>query len=251
MFREIKKSLKDLGFSENETKVYVALTVLGESTAAKVAKKADLPRTTVISILEKMEGRNYLSTHMYRGTTYYWIESPRTIKESLLNRAKIADSLNLLLTEIYRKEAHFPHGYIYDTKSGIKAFVEKSIINLKEKSVIYTIDSPGQGNYSKVYSDNFGISLSELKKKKNIQTMTLVPHGSAETIEPEKIKAQSMTIRELPAGIKFKASFWIMGDMAVLFSGNPPFVSAVRHDAIVESLKSLYDFLWNISTAKK
>lgn len=251
MFREIKKSLKDLGFSENETKVYVALTVLGESTAAKVAKKADLPRTTVISILEKMEGRNYLSTHMYRGTTYYWIESPRTIKESLLNRAKIADSLNLLLTEIYRKEAHFPHGYIYDTKSGIKAFVEKALINLKDKSIIYTIDSPGQGNYSKIYSDNFGISLNELKKKKNIQTLTLVPHGSAEAVDPQKIKAQSMTLRELPAGIKFKASFWIMGDMAVLFSGNPPFVSAVRHDAIVESLKSLYDFLWNISTEKK
>lgn len=250
MFREIKKNLKELGFSENETKVYMSLTVLGESTAATAAKKANLPRTTVISILEKLAGKNYLSTHSYRGVTYYWIESPRTIKESLLNRAKIADELNILLTDLYRAEAHFPQGFVYDMKSNIKAFLEKSLINLKDKSIICTIDSPGQGNYSKVYSDNFGITLNELKKKKKILTKTLVPHGSFRTVDAKKIKIQDIIIREMPETIKFKSSFWIMGDMVILFSGNPPFISAVRHDVIVESMKSLYDYLWNISVSK-
>jgi sugar-specific transcriptional regulator TrmB len=248
MIKHIQKSLKELGFNHNEAKVYIALTQLGESTAAQVAKKADLPRTTVISILEKLSSKNYISTHHYKGVTFYWIESPRTIKESLLNRVKIADELDKILTDLYRSEAHFPHGYIYDTKSGIKSFVEKLLINVKDKSIICTIDSPKQGNYSKIYSENFTNTLNELKKKKGITTMTLVPHGSFETIDPEKMKIQHMVIREMPAEIKFRSSLWIVDGFVVLFSGNPPFISAVRHPAIIESTKSLFDFLWNIST---
>lgn len=250
MIKQIQKNLKELGFNHNESKVYIVLTQLGESTAAQVAKKADLPRTTVISILEKLNSKNHISTHRYKGVTYYWIESPRTIKESLLNRVKIADELDKMLTDLYRSEAHFPHGFIYDTKSGIKSFVEKLLINVKDKSVIYTIDSPKQGNYSKIYSDNFTSTLNELKKKKEIATMTLVPHGSFETINPEKMKIQHIIIREMPPEIKFKSSLWIVDDFVVLFSGNPPFISAVRHPAITESTKSLFDFLWNISTSK-
>jgi sugar-specific transcriptional regulator TrmB len=50
----IQKKLKELGFNDNETKVYLSITKLGESSSANIAKKADLPRTTTISILEKL-----------------------------------------------------------------------------------------------------------------------------------------------------------------------------------------------------
>jgi sugar-specific transcriptional regulator TrmB len=251
MIKQIQKSLKELGFNHNESNVYIALTQLGESTAAQVAKKAELPRTTAISILEKLEEKNYISTHSYKRVTYYWIESPRTIKESLLNRVKIADELDKMLTDLYRSEANFPHGYIYDTKSGIKSFIEKLLINVKDKSIIHTIDSPKQGNYSKIYSDHFTSTLNELKKKKGIVTMTLVPHGSFDAIDPEKMNIQHIVIRELPPEIKFTSSVWIVDGFVVMFSGNPPFISALRHPVITESTKSLFDYLWNISIPKK
>ena len=152
MIREIHENLKDLGFKDSEIKIYVSLTQLGEATAAQVAKKADLPRTTAISILEKLEKENFLTTNRYRGVTYYWIESPKTISDLFENKVEIARDLNKLLTDLYRSESQFPSARVYDTKSGIKQFIEKMLSSVKKKSIIYTIDVPNKGNYTKIYS---------------------------------------------------------------------------------------------------
>lgn len=250
MTKEIKYYLRELGFSDNEIKIYTALTRLGEATAREAAKKADMPRTTAISILEKLKNDHYITTHIYRGTTYYWIESPKTIANVLDHRKEIAGSLAELLSGLYRSDAHFPEAQIYDTKSGIKQFMEKTISNLEKKSIIYTIDAPGGGNYSKIYSDKIGNSILKYKEKRDAVTRTLVPYGTFKSIDEEKLRLQKITIREMPAEINFTASLWIIKDLLVHFSGNPPFLTVIKHEAIVTSIKSIYDFLWKISEEK-
>jgi len=250
MLSIIKRNLKELGFSENEVKVYIALTQLGESTAAKIAKKADLPRTTVIGILNKLKDDNYLSAYYYNNSTYYWIESPKTIQNTLLNRANVAAELNDLLRDLYRTEADFPYAQICDSESGIKTFIEKTLINLEKKSTVYTIDTPSVGNYTKIFSDNFYDTLLDLKNKKGITTKTLIPYGSFVTINPKKIKGQIIILREMPREINFKASLWIIKDLLVLFSGRYPFVVAIRHKIITESIKTIFDYLWSVSATK-
>ena len=250
MIKDIKESLKQLDFKPNEIKAYIALTQLGESSAAKVAKKADLPRTTVISILNKLAEESYITTHKYRGVFYYWIESPNVISNVLEYKVEIAKKLNKSLTELYRSEAQFPFAQVYDSKTSIRKFIEKTIANLKKGSTIFTIDSPNEGNYQKIYSDNIGNTITKMKKKKEIKTQTLVPYKSFADIEDYKIKNQDIIIREMPQAIDFKASFWIIDNMIVHFSGNPPFVVAIKHEDIVFGLKNIYDYLWQISEIK-
>jgi sugar-specific transcriptional regulator TrmB len=250
MLKEIKNSLKELGFHENEIKVYIALTQLGEAAAAQIAKKAELPRTTAISILNKLAQENYLTMHRYKGVTYYWVESPHAIVSGLETKIKVAEDLNNLLTDLYRAESHFPHATVYDTKLAIRNFIEKTLAKQKKKSVIYTIDAPGAGNYAKIYSEKIETSVLSKKKTRDIITKTLIPHGHFKTISPHKLTMQNIELRELPPGINFKASLWLVEKTLVHFSGNPPFAVAIDHEAIVDSTKSLFDFLWGISEPK-
>jgi len=250
MVKQIKNYLRELGFTANEIKVYIALTQLGEAKAVEVAKKIDLPRTTVISLLNKLSKDNYLTTNKYRGTTYYWIESPKTISASLENKIAIAAQLNNLLTGLYRTEAHFPAAQVYDSKTSIKQFIVKTLGNLPKKSIYYTIDSPGAANYAKIYSDHVRKILYQQKKKKGIVTQTLVPYGSFKQILPFKLKEQLIQIKELPQDIKIHSSLWLIEDKLIHFSGNPPFLVVLKHEQIVKSMKSLYDFLWQISEQK-
>jgi len=243
----IAKQLRELGFNKNETKVYLELTQLGEATATNIAKRASLPRTTVISILQKLEKENYLSLQQYKGKRVFWIESPQMLKNTLLSRLKIADELNSLLLDLYRVEADFPHGKIYDTKSGIKSFIEKTIFELEKKSEILTIESPNAGNYHKILSEDFYFSMLRMKREKGIITKTLVPTGAIKSIHPKKIREQAIILRELPVEVDFHASFWIIKDMLVLFSGKYPFIVAIKHRIIAASMKSIYNYLWNIS----
>jgi len=247
MIKSIKNNLKELGFSSNEIKVYIALTQLGEATASQIAKKSDIPRTTAISILNKMKDDNYLTVHKYRGTTYFWIESPKTLADSFEHRKEIADQLAGSLTDLYRTESTFPQAQIFDTKTSIKKFIESTINKLEKKSTIYTIDTPEAGNYAKIYSDTLNQKFLELKRRRQVLTKTLVPYGTFEKINIQKLKAQNIEVREMPHGIKFEASLWIMKDMVVHFSGKPPFVVAIKHDVITPGIKSVYDYLWNTS----
>src|SRR3990172_6060250 len=105
MLNDIRANLLELGFKNNEVRVYLALTRLGEATAAQVASKAGLPRTTVISILNKLAQENYLTTHRYKGVFRYWVESPQTIVSGLETKIKVAQELSGLLSGLYRSEA--------------------------------------------------------------------------------------------------------------------------------------------------
>lgn len=246
----IKTYLEELDFSNNEIEVYIALTKLGEATAAQIAKKANLPRTTVISILDKLKGDNFCTAHKYRGVTFYWIESPRTIVATVEQKLEAAEALSGLLTHLYRSEAHFPFVEVFDTKDSIRKFIERILTDTKNNSVIYTIDTPHAGNYAKIFSDHFGNMFLKIKKKKKILTKTLIPHKSFAGIAVEKLKQQDIVIRELPKEINFDASLWIINDLLVHFSGKPPFIAAVRHESITMGIKAIYNFLWNLSEPK-
>ena len=248
MIREIKKNLAELGFHEKEIDVYVALTELGESTAATIAKKINLPRTTVISILNKLTEENYFSTHHYRGKNYYWIETPKTIEGILAGKLSIAKQLSEMLTELYRSDAKFPFAQVYDTKKSINSFIQKTLLNLKPKSVIYTIDTPSVGNYNKVMGDGAREMMTDIKRKKSVVTNTLVPFGAFSSINVDKLIRQNITIREMPRDLSdFGASFWIIDGKIVFFSGTPPFLVAIYHPLINKSLEIIYRFLWGLS----
>ena len=251
MLKKIRDNLKELGFKTNEIKIYISLTKMGEATASQVAKRADIPRTTAIGILEKLKKENYLTANRYKGVTNYWIEAPHTLVDLYENKIEIAKDLNGVLSDLYRSTASFPFTKVYDTRSGIKQFIEKMLTSLKKNSIIYTIDSPSKGNYTKVYSENIGSSISNQKKRKGIVTHTLVPFGSYKKIQKNKIESQDIVIREMPEAIKFCSSFWIIDDMIVHFSGNPPFLTATKHGPIVAGMKNIYDFLWSVSTENK
>ena len=250
MLKEIRNNLRELGFNDKEIKIYIALTELGEAVASKIAKRSDLPRTTTIDILNKLKNDGYLTTHTYKNLTYYWIESPAVLSNILKNKVEIAENLNKLLANLYRSEHHFPFAQSHDTKSSIRKFITKTITNLKKGSVIWTIDAPEMENYAKIYSDTTEKNLFYQKRKSRIMTNTLIPFNSFKNIPEHRIKNQYIKIREMPEGINFKSSLWLIEDNLMHFSGKPPFLVVLQHEFIIFSVKSVFDFLWNISEPK-
>ncbi len=247
MSKKIQQQLSELSFSKNEIKVYITLTQLGEASASIIAKKANLPRTTVISILKKLDTQNYISIQNYHGKNIYWIESPNMIKKNLQYKLDIANELEEALGELYRAEADFPYAKVYDTKDSIKSFIEELIYKTKKCTIVYTIDNPKSGNYKKILSEDFYYNMIEMKNKNKIFTKTLVPYNTKKTIDPHKIIDRNIELRELPPTIDFKSSLWIIDDTLVLFSGKYPFIVSINHKIITLSIKSFFNYFWNLS----
>lgn len=247
MKNKISNYLKELNFNENEIKVYLALAELGEARASQVAKLADVPRTTAISILDKFSEENYITVHMYKGAKTYWVESPHVLLDSLSNKIEIAKKLADVLPEVYRLSGRFPSANVFDTKKGIKNVVEKSLNSMKKGDIIYTIDTPAEGNYSKIFSEHIENEFFNIKKRKGIITKTLVPFNTYLSISKPKLERQHIVIKVMPEEINFKGSLWLIKDKLFNFSGNPPFLVLIEHGAIVEGMRSIYNYLWKIS----
>lgn len=250
MSNDIKSYLRELDFNKNEASVYLTLATLGEAKASQVAKLAELPRTTVISILNKLVEENYVTVHIYKGLTFYWIESPQVLVDVLNNKVKIAERLKEVLPVMYHINGRFPTAKSFDTKKAIKNFIEKTLNGLIKGTIIYTIDTPHEGNYGKIFSDDLEALIFSIKKARGIITRTLIPDGSFLGISKNKLSRQDITLKEMPAGLKFKGSLWIIKDMLIHFSGNPPFLVVVKQKDIVEGIKGIYDFLWEASVGK-
>lgn len=72
---DITTNLKELGFSERETKVYLSSLQLGESGVYAVAEKADLPRMTTQYILTKLKERGLVEI-VSKGSRRVYIPYP-------------------------------------------------------------------------------------------------------------------------------------------------------------------------------
>lgn len=246
----IIKNLKYLGLSDNEARVYVSLTELGESSILNITKKSLIPRTTVKSILDRLVEKWYITVHKYNNVNYYWIESPKTLQSSFENKIELTKNLSYLLEDLYRNTENIPYSKVYDTKTSIQKFIEKTVTTIKKWSTIMTIDSPKCKNYNRYFSQEYYENLLSVKKKRDIFTQTLIPHSEYSHVSHELLQKQIIEIREMPSDINFWISLWIIGETMVLFSSSTTFIVEVKNAIITESFRSLLGYIWENSEQK-
>jgi sugar-specific transcriptional regulator TrmB len=101
------KILEDLGFTQGEIKVYLALLELGETTTGPVITHSKITGSKVYEILEKLKEKGMVSSIIKEKTMYFQAASPSRIldyvdkKETELDEKKIL--LKKLLPELEAK----------------------------------------------------------------------------------------------------------------------------------------------------
>ncbi len=80
--------LQELGLSEKEAKVYLALLQFDRSTINELAKKTGVNRTTVYPVLETLEKKGLVSEVNEEKKTYYHAEAPERL-ETYVERQRV------------------------------------------------------------------------------------------------------------------------------------------------------------------
>jgi len=131
---QIERLLSQLGFSQNESKVYLASLESGLSSAQKIAGKAGLQRTTTYSVLGALVKRGVVGKTKAKGKSRFLAEAP--------------DKLLYLLSELQSN--------IKKALPELEAIYNKS--EVKPKIVFY------EGDYAiqKVYDDTLAEKPAEI-----------------------------------------------------------------------------------------
>ena len=129
----MEEELKLLGLNDIDIKVYLTLLKLGESAAAQIAAKAEIPRASVYDVLERLEQEGLVSYIFKDFKKYFSASEPRTIVEGLEYKKKKIKDILPQLEEIKKQTSiEATKTEIYDGKKGIQTIMN---LMLEEKEM--------------------------------------------------------------------------------------------------------------------
>jgi sugar-specific transcriptional regulator TrmB len=86
---KITPVLQGLGLSEHEAGVYYANLALGPATVLRIARRANIKRTTVYSVLDSLRNKGLISVEL-KGLKQLYVASPPQVLEGLLESRRSA-----------------------------------------------------------------------------------------------------------------------------------------------------------------
>jgi len=124
---KIKHILQKIGFSERETKVYLASLELGLSSAQEIAKKAGVKRTTGYAVLGFLANRGIVGKTKIKGKTRFMPEPPERLSVLIAELNKgIQDALPQL-EAIYNQNEVKPKVTFYEGANAIHNVFEDTL----------------------------------------------------------------------------------------------------------------------------
>ena len=229
--------LKEIGLTENESKVYSALLELGPSLAGSISKKTGLHRRVV-----------YDTTHMLiqKGLIGYILENNRKLfQASNPNRfidilKEKQDSIQAIIPDMilmFQKTKEKEETNIYKGKNGLKTVLEDQLESKKELLIIsaYPIAYDVMQFYFKWF---------DKKRVKQKQKARIIFNKT-----DKKLKIPLSEVRFLPKKYFTPLAINIYGDKVaiILWSKDNPLAIVIKNKEIAEGYKKHFELMWRIA----
>jgi sugar-specific transcriptional regulator TrmB len=243
--------LSDLGFTDGEEKVYIALLKIGASTTGPIAKEANVSRSKLYEILEKLIKKAVVSHFKKNNTSHYSALPPKRILEYLKEREvnmekqrtefeKIIPTLEFL----GKGKALNQEAQVYDGMDGIKNVRELALNNMKPGKTMYYFGNPASGHQNVLgYWDDW--NKRRIAKKINAQ---IIYNRDAREYGERRKKLGHTKVKYLPKNGPTDAWVEIYGDtIAIVMKKDSPMSIVINNRNVAESFKTYFDILWEVS----
>lgn len=248
------KYLQELGFTEGEEKVYLALLKLGSSSSGAIAKEAGVSRSKLYEILEKLTRKGVVSHFKKNNVSCFTAAPPKRIidfieqKKEQLEQQKVTFQKvlpyfeNLIGQKEIEKEAQ-----VFEGMEGIKSVREVYLKSMKTGDVIYYFGNPTSGHKNILgYWDEF----NQRRIKRKIWSWTIY-NQDAKTYGERRKKLPYTKVKYLPKAGPTHAWVEIYGDsVAIAIKHVTPMSIVINNKYVAESFKTYFKILWDVSLNK-
>lgn len=242
---EFSPTLKDLGLSDKEIKVYLSLIENGAQPVRGLAQKTAINRGTVYDSLKSLIQQGLVSYYHQKTHQYFVAEEPDKLisvienKKQQLNEvsAKITDLIPELKS-VYENADQKPTVKLYENFSGLKQVLQ-DVLAVTSKLVeneYYALSSADIRNY--LYKAFPNYNQQRLKNKTKVKTISLGAGGTLSGLDERKWLTES---HGSPSYII------IYGDRVAMFSLNKekrPIAVIMEDAALAQTQKMIFEFIW-------
>lgn len=242
---KFKIDLQNLGFSDKEASVYIALLELGKGTVSDISKKAGISRTTGYDVLISLSNKGVVSVSGKEPKQEYVAESPTSIVEYLKKQKEeleteiaksesLINELNLIHNVKNRPKIRF-----YEGKEGLKQVYEDTLTSSESIRAYATVDD--MHNALPEYFPEY----YKRRAKKDIFIRAIVP--STDIGKERKIHDQEEK-REISFVPKDKYYFSpeinIYDNKVMIASWREKLGIIIESEEIADAMKKIYELTW-------
>lgn len=236
------ETLKELGLSENEAKVYFASLSLGPASVLKIAKAAEIKRTTVYSVVESLKQKGLMNLEVKGFKKLYVAQDPEkleTILESKRNKLK-----NLLpeFAALYNLKGGESFIKYYEGLEAVKSVYEGLIKDIKpHEDYLIVSDQEKWLNADKEYFLEFSKRRAKLPIK--IRLLLQDTPGAREFKNYEKI--YNFKIKLLPSQTKLNTNLVVIPERAIIHQLTPPIIAIViENQSVIQMFREMFEIMW-------
>jgi sugar-specific transcriptional regulator TrmB len=241
-----KNQLTELGFSDKEASVYLALLELGPATTAEISKTAGINRTTGYDILESLVSEGLINPIGETKIQKYVAENPDKVIVFLENKIKDSqDKLKKaydLLPELFSvfNEKEKPKVKYYEGVARIKEVFEDTLTAEKE-ILAYAVGT----DMIQLLGDNYFQEYFQKRTAKNIKVKLICPDDpkSLEVISKDKEQLRE-TLVVPKERFYFTTETNIYNNKVIIVSWKEKFAVLIESKEIADAQKKVFELAW-------
>ena len=133
---DIERTLINLGLTENESKIYLALLKLREVRVSALSKETEINRSLIYRILESLQRKGLISEVIKENRSYFSANSPKNLRKMLEEKEQDLDEILPSLLQIGKEEQESMHVEVYSGLRGVKTVLRDQLEEVKEFYVL-------------------------------------------------------------------------------------------------------------------
>jgi len=232
---EIKETLKELGLTEHEAKVYLALLELGPSLAGQISGKTGIHRRNVYDITERLVKKGVIGYVIKNNRRLFEAVNPDKFLNILKEKQSELEESLPELKLLYQKTKEKQETNFYKGTEGLKTVFQDQLEDNKEVLILGASHSAFEilPFYFKWYDID--------RKKKKIRARIIAS-------EPLKKSIPLAELRYLPQKYANPLAINIYKDkVAIILWKKEPLAVVIKNSEIADSYRMYFELTWKLA----
>lgn len=246
---DAKQVLKNYGLTAEETRLYLAGLKLGEAPLARIAKEAEIKRSSAYLIAKTLEEKGLMGNFKLANGLRFVASSPSLLSDQLKKRLTEIDEIIPELKAIQKSHQSKPKITVYEGKEGYIAIANES---LKTNGLVRSI-----GSLRKIYEivgqeyDQKYYIPERLKNNVKIKALyfenEIKEFFPSSVYTPEKNIKELREIKTLPNDFDHPAFVLMYQNTVAIFTSKKELTAVkIESEEIAKSEREKFDLIWKL-----
>lgn len=242
--------LEQIGLTDSEVNVYMALLKLGQTTAGPIVEEAKVTRSKIYDILERLKNKGLVSYITKESTKYFSAADPSNIIKYLDTKEKAIEEQKKLVREIlplikkqYKKAIEKNIAEIFLGIKGMQNAFNVLAEEFNPKEPYYAFGA-GKGEDIKQVQLFFE-RLHQQRVRKRVKSFIIfnkASKGLFKSQEKSKLVEVKYLLESTPTAINIYKNYTIMAILT-----EEPITFLIRNKDVADSFREYFKIMWKIA----